>query len=199
MASTQAFRQTTQMTEVSIFLIAVGLAMDAFAVSVASGVTIQRMRLRHAMVIASFFGAFQAIMPVVGWLLGQAAREAIAAWDHWLAFLLLTGVGVKMIYEASKEQEVEEVRDPMRIYVLFLLAIATSIDALAVGVTFSFLDVAVLHPVLAIGGVTFCMCFAGTYIGDHFGHLFEQKLEVLAGVILIGIGLKILLEQLFAA
>lgn len=175
--------------------IALGLAMDAFAVSVTSGVTIKHLRVRHAMLIAFFFGAFQAIMPFLGWLGGRWARNYIGAYDHWIAFLLLVAIGGKMIWETRIQKTEENAPDPLRISILFLLAIATSIDALAVGVTFSFLDVSIIGPVAIIGAVTFVLSFAGTYIGDIFGHLFEDKLEIAGGVILIGIGTKILLEH----
>ncbi len=181
----------------SVIAIAIGLAMDAFAVSITSGATIRTMRLRHALLIASFFGAFQALMPYIGWSIGQLARVLISNVDHWIAFALLAAVGGKMIYEASTERNEETVRDPLNIYVLFMLAIATSIDALAVGISLSFLDISILTPIVVIALVTFVFSFAGTYIGDMFGHFFERKFEVLGGLILIGIGVKILIEHLY--
>lgn len=181
----------------SVIAIAIGLAMDAFAVSITSGATIRTMRLRHALLIASFFGAFQAFMPYIGWSIGQLARVLISNVDHWVAFALLAAVGGKMIYEARAERNEETVRDPLNIYVLFMLSIATSIDALAVGISLSFLDISILTPIVVIGLVTFVFSFAGTYIGDMFGHFFERKFEVLGGLILIGIGVKILIEHLY--
>lgn len=185
------------MSLLSVIVIAIGLAMDAFAVSITSGSAIRQMRIRHAMLIASFFGAFQALMPYIGWSIGQWARALISQVDHWAAFVLLVFVGGKMIYEARTETAEEVVRDPLNLYVLFVLAIATSIDALAVGISLSFLEIAILSPVLVIGLVTFLFSFAGAYIGNVFGHFFERRLEVLGGIVLIGIGFKILIEHLY--
>ena len=182
---------------IEIALIAFGLAMDAFAVAVSSGVTLRKMRLRHAMRIAAFFGFFQAIMPLLGWLTGRAFRRHSCTYDHWVAFVLLSVIGSKMIYEARRPPDEDSVSDPLNVYVLFTLAIATSIDALAVGVTFSFLDVHIWQSIGVIGAVTFVVSFIGTQIGTTFGHLFENRLEVLGGLILIGIGLKILVHHQF--
>ncbi|MHC4885468.1 MAG: manganese efflux pump MntP [Planctomycetota bacterium] len=180
----------------STILIALGLAMDAFAVSVASGVSIHRMQIRHAMLIAGFFGFFQALMPSLGWLLGRFGADSVEAFDHWIAFALLTGIGGKMIYEATFQlDEAEEERNPLNLYVLFALAIATSIDAFAVGITISFLHHPIVTPVIVIGLITFVTSLAGVYIGDHFGHFCEKKLEVAGGIILILIGTKILVEH----
>lgn len=185
------------MEYLKFILIGLGLAMDAFAVAVSSGVTIKNMHIRHALRIGLFFGAFQALMPLTGWFLGSYARDYISAYDHWIAFAILSVIGAKMIYEAVIIRESEKESDPLNIYVLFILAIATSLDALAVGITFSLLDMAILTPVIIIGVTTFVLSFAGTYIGNAFGHRFdESKLEIAGGLILIGIGLKILLEHL---
>ncbi len=180
-----------------IVLIAVGLAMDAFAVAVSSGVTLRKMKLRHAMRIAAFFGFFQALMPLLGWLTGRAFRQYICTYDHWIAFILLAIIGGKMIYEARRSRDEETVSDPLNVYVLFTLAIATSIDALAVGVTFSFLDVDIWQSIGVIGAITFVVSFIGTQLGKTFGHLFENRLEIIGGLILIGIGLKILVHHQF--
>ncbi len=179
----------------SLVLLALGLAMDAFAVAVASGVIIQKMRVRHALLIALFFGLFQAVMPVIGWELGRVARAYVSAYAHYLAFGLLAFIGAKMILEARQELDEARVANPTNLYILFILALATSIDAFGVGVTLSLLGETILRPVLVIGAVTFLMSFAGTYIGDTFGHVFERKLETLAGIVLIGIGTKILVEH----
>jgi len=180
----------------NILLISVGLGMDAFAVSVTSGAAIRRMHLRHALLIAGFFGAFQAIMPFIGWEAGGLAAGFIGELDHWIAFGLLLIIGGKMILEAAFGEGEEEPKDPLNLYVLFVLAIATSIDALAVGVTFSFLKVSLYTPILVIGLVTFCMSVIGAYIGNRLGHAFNGKvIEVVGGLILIGIGTKILLEH----
>ena len=183
------------MSLITILFIAVGLAMDAFAVSVASGVTIQRLRIRHALRIALFFGAFQAFMPVVGWLAGLGVREFIASVDHWVAFGLLSFIGAKMIYESRRFGPTEKETDPLNVYVLLVLSIATSIDALAVGLTLSFIASAIIVPVIIIGIVTFVLSFLGVYIGDHFGHFFERKIEVAGGIILISIGVNILIQH----
>jgi len=184
------------MSEITLFLIALGLAMDAFAVSVASGVVIRRLRVRHALLLASFFGGFQAAMPVLGWFLGRSARGFVEEVDHWLAFGLLLFVGGKMIYEARFLDEERPPRDPLNLSVLLLLAVATSLDAFAVGLSLSMLGVPIAHPALVIGAVAFAMSFAGVYIGDAVGHFFERRLEVAGGAILIGIGVKILLDHL---
>ena len=184
------------MNLLTILLIAVGLAMDAFAVSITSGFTIQKLHIRHALRIAFLFGLFQAVMPVLGWLLGSSMYRLIVHIDHWIAFGLLSFIGIKMIVE-SFQLDVEKT-SPLKTGVLFILAVATSIDALAVGVTFAVLDTAIFTPVVIIGVVTFVMSFCGIYIGEKFGHFFEKKIEIFGGLILIGIGVKILIEHLTA-
>ena len=181
----------------SILLISTGLAMDAFAVSITSGITIRRLRIRHALRIALFFGLFQSLMPIIGWLSGIALKDFIAGVDHWIAFGLLSIIGCKMIYESFKLEPTENKIDPLNIYVLFILSIATSIDALAVGLSLSFLEVAIVLPAIIIGIVTFLLSFLGVYIGNKVGHFFERKIEIIGGLILIGIGIKILIEHLF--
>lgn len=180
----------------TIILIAIGLSMDAFAVAVASGVTVKELKLSHALRMAAFFGGFQAVMPLLGWLAGVGARTYISGLDHWIAFALLTFIGLKMIYEALKMKHGVAQSDPFRLFTLFLLAVATSIDALIVGTTFAFLDILIVVPVIVIGCVTFVFSFAGAYIGNRFGHFFENKIEIVGGLVLIGIGLKILLEHI---
>lgn len=179
----------------SVALIAVALAMDAFAVSVSSGIAIVRMKVRHALLIASFFGIFQAVMPFIGWQAGRGLRRIISDYDHWVAFILLTAVGTKMISDSLRNKGDDRQFDPLNMYVLFLLSIATSIDALAVGIALSFAGVNIMLPIIVIGAVTFFMSFAGTYIGAIFGHLIESRVEMAAGLILIGIGVKILLQH----
>ena len=174
--------------------IAFGLAMDAFAVSVTSGLAILCLHIRHALRIALFFGAFQALMPVVGWLAGQTLNDLISRFNHWIAFGLLSFIGIKMIVE-SFQMDGNDKCDRITLGALLILSIATSIDALAVGVAFAFLNVAILTPIMIIGIVTFVLSFAGVYIGDRLGHFFEKKIEILGGVILIGIGVKILVEH----
>jgi manganese efflux pump family protein len=180
----------------SILFIALALAMDAFAVSIASGFAVRRMHVRHALSMAGSFGAFQALMPLLGWFCGIRLRVWIEGVDHWIAFGLLSFVGGKMIVEALKIEEMEEKTNPFAWRVLLVLSVATSIDALAAGLSFALLNVAILAPVLIIGAVTFAMSFAGIAIGARGGHLFEKKIEVLGGVILIAIGVKILLSHL---
>lgn len=184
------------MEHLQIIFIAIGLAADAFAVSVSSGAIIEKLHLRHAMRIALFFGFFQGLMPWIGWRAGILASDLIRSIDHWLAFIILLFIGGKMIYESRKlEEEIERTINPLNIYVLFTLAIATSIDALAVGLTFSFLNISIVEPVIVIGIITFLFSLAGTYIGEFFGHVFEDKIELAGGLILIGIGSKILVEH----
>ena len=180
----------------STFVIAVGLAMDAFAVSIASGVTIQRMAHRQAATIALSFGLFQGIMPIIGWFSGVGFRSYIAAFEHWLAFGLLVAIGAKMIYESFHLEEDAQDAFSMTGGRLLLLSIATSIDALTIGVSFSFLHADIYLPALMIGVVTFILSYGGIIIGSTFGHLFEKKIEIIGGVILILIGFKILFEHI---
>jgi ZIP family zinc transporter len=185
------------MPMLSILLIALSLAMDAFAVSITSGVTIQRVKVRQALLIAFFFGLFQAVMPVLGWAAGQWLVRWIEMVDHWIAFALLLYVGGHMIIQALHiEDDPDDIQNPLHIPTLFMLAIATSIDAFAIGISLSMIRVSILMPVLIIGAVTFVLSFAGVYFGRLFGHLNEKKLEIAGGVILIGIGIKILIEHL---
>ncbi len=181
---------------ITTILIALSLSMDAFAVSITSGIAIKQMRIRHAVCIASFFGFFQAVMPLLGWLCGNLAIAYIEPYDHWIAFVLLVFVGSKMIRESFAPCNKNSF-DPLDICVLFMLSIATSIDALAMGITFSLLNVKIIMPVVIIGVTTFILSFAGTYSGDFFGDIFGKKPEIFGGVVLIAIGCKILIEHLF--
>lgn len=180
-----------------MFLIALGLAMDAFAVSVTSGLTIRNLGVGHAIKIGLFFGAFQAGMPVVGWLAGLSLKGFVADLAHWAAFGILAFIGAKMVYEAMIIEKAERRADALNIFVLVGLSVATSIDALAVGVTFAFLNTVIFMPVVVIGLVTFFMSYSGVCIGKTFGNFSEKKIEVLGGVILIAIGVKILIEHLY--
>jgi len=188
------------MPAIEILFIALGLSMDAFAVAIASGATMKRLHLPNALKMGLFFGGFQALMPVLGWGAGLSMRGFISGWDHWIAFGLLLGVGGKMLYEAVAMKEEEECGGPKTCPfdtgTLTVLAIATSIDALAVGLTFSLLALSIMGPVLVIGLVTFLMSVAGVKIGSAGGHFFEHKMEAAGGVVLIAIGLKILLGHL---
>lgn len=180
-----------------LFLIAVGLSMDAFAVSVCKGLHMPRLNVKQGLIIALFFGVFQAVMPLLGWFLGQQFAERISAFDHWIAFVLLAFIGGKMIVEAlKKDTDAETAAARFDIMELFMLAIATSIDALAVGITFAFLNVSILPSVSLIGVTTFALSFAGVVIGHRFGAKYQNKAELLGGVILVLIGTKILLEHL---
>jgi len=184
------------MNIISIIFIAFGLAMDAFAVSITSGITIKSLKINNALKIAAFFGLFQAIMPIIGWLAGLSFREIISDVDHWIAFGLLFLIGCKMIYESSKMEVDNNKINPLNLYVLLMLSIATSIDALAIGLTLSFLNVSIILPSIIIGTITFLLSVIGVYFGNKFGHYFERKIEMVGGFILIGIGIKILIEHL---
>jgi putative Mn2+ efflux pump MntP len=177
------------------FLLALGLAMDAFAVSISSGSTVRPFRLSDALKMGVFFGGFQAFMPVLGWLGGSTVSGFFSDYAPWIAFGLLALIGGKMIYEALYESPDGRVSS-LNYSVLFLLAVATSIDALAVGISFAFLNTPILEPVLIIGCVTFFMSFCGAILGYRIGHFFESEVEILGGFILIGLGVKILAEHL---
>jgi putative Mn2+ efflux pump MntP len=181
---------------VTTTFLALGLAMDAFAVSISSGITIKNPRIEQALKIAIFFGAFQAIMPVVGWLVGLGLRELIAQVDHWIAFGLLFLIGGRMIYESAKARSDKKMLNPLSLGVLILLSVATSIDALAAGVSLALLKISILLPVITIGIVTLLLSFLGVFVGDRSGHLFQNKAEFVGGLVLIGIGTKILVEHL---
>ena len=177
-----------------LLLIAVGLSMDAFAVSVCKGLSVKRLRPRHALLAGLYFGGFQFLMPLLGWLLGYRFEELITSVDHWIAFVLLSLIGGNMIRESFSEDE--ELNDDFGVKTMLLLAIATSIDALAVGITFAFLSVKILPAAGTIGVTTFLLSVAGIYIGRGFGAKYKAGAERVGGCILILIGLKILLEHL---
>ncbi|MBQ2316317.1 MAG: manganese efflux pump [Clostridia bacterium] len=177
-----------------LLIIAVGLAMDAFAVSVCKGLKMQKINIGQALTVALFFGAAQGIMPAIGWLLGVNFEKYIVEIDHWIAFALLAFLGGKMIYEAFKSDD--DVCACFDFKELFMLAIATSIDALAVGITFAFLSVSIVSSVLIIAIVTFICCLLGVFIGHVFGATFKNKAEFFGGTILVLMGFKILLEHL---
>jgi putative Mn2+ efflux pump MntP len=186
------------MDYITLFAVAVGLSMDAFAVAITSGFVTKDLKMRQALKMAAFFGGFQAIMPLLGWLAGLTIRNYIQFIDHWVAFGLLSFIGIKMIYESFQIEEIEKKSCPMDTPNLLVLSVATSIDALAVGLSLSFLNTTIALPAVVIGLVTFCISFAGVWIGKKFGHLFEKRMEFIGGLILIGIGAKILLEHLLA-
>lgn len=180
---------------IELFLIAVGLSMDAFAVSVCKGLAMPKCTFKKAAIVGLWFGGFQALMPAIGYILGAQFQEAIASIDHWIAFVLLALIGGNMIHEALDNDE-EEADASLDVKTMFLLAVATSIDALAIGITFAFLKVNIIPAVCFIGIVTFIISFAGVKIGNVFGVRYKNKAEIVGGIILILLGLKILLEHL---
>lgn len=184
---------------IELFLIGIGLAMDAFAVSVCKGLAMEKVNKKQAVVIGLYFGGFQALMPFVGWLLGIRFQQYITSVDHWIAFVLLVFIGGRMIIEAVKDDDVQEIREkdpPLNHKEMLLLAIATSIDALAVGITFAFLDTPIIEAIVIIGVTTFVLSIAGVAMGNYFGTRYKKKAEIAGGIILVVIGTKILLEHL---
>ena len=181
-----------------LLIIAVGVSMDAFAVAVCKGLSIQKLKLRHALIVGLWFGVFQALMPTIGWLLGSAFADLITKVDHWVVFILLAIIGGNMIRESlhKDEDECEECNCSLAFGTMLMLALATSIDALAVGVSFALLNVNVLAVVLSIGLCTFLISTIGVKIGNVFGARFKSKAEFLGGAVLVLMGLKILLEHL---
>ena len=173
----------------TIFLIAIGLSLDAFAVSITAGAVMKYFNSGDAFKMAFFFGAFQLVMPVVGWLSGLTLKNFISGVDHWIAFGLLLLIGCKMIYESFK---IDKEKSGVNTMALLGLALATSIDALAVGLSLSFLNVAIAMPAIIIGTVTFLLSFFGVFVGHKFGRLFAGKIEIAGGIVIIGIGLRIL-------
>ena len=178
-----------------LFVLAVGLSMDAFAVSVCKGLSVGRVRPAHALTCGAWFGGFQALMPLIGWLLGVRLQELIVSIDHWIAFILLCIIGVNMIRESREEGE-EDMAASFSAKSMAPLAVATSIDALAVGVTFAFLQVDIIPAVLFIGVITFALSSAGVWAGSAFGEKSRARAELAGGIILILMGTKILLEHL---
>lgn len=178
-----------------LFIIAVGLSMDAFAVSVCKGLSVQKMKLSHGLICGAYFGGFQALMPALGYLLGSQFESMITQIDHWVAFILLGIIGFNMIKE-SRETGEECLDCSFDVKAMLPLAIATSIDALAVGVTFAFLKVNIFWAVLFIGTVTFVLSTIGVRVGHVFGVKFKSRAELAGGVILVIMGTKILLEHL---
>ena len=182
-----------------IFLTGIALAMDAFAVSICKGIKMPRLRKSHIVIIAFFFGGFQMLMPLIGWLLGSQFVQYISKFDHWIAFALLAFIGVKMAIESFKHEEEEccKCDSKLDLKELVVLAIATSIDALAVGITFAlYPDINILPSISIIGIVTFVICAGGVVIGHKFGAKFKSKAELLGGIVLVIIGLKLLIEGL---
>lgn len=179
----------------SVF-IALGLAMDAFAVSLAAGMRLKKVKPRHALTLGGAFGLFQFIMPLIGWYLGANLSGYISAVDHWVAFILLSYIGGKMIYESTHKGCVLDT-NPFLLKNLLLLSIATSIDALSVGFSLALVNTPILLPAILIGAVTFAFSYAGTYIGNKTGCYIGKKAGLAGGAVLVGIGIKILIEHLF--
>jgi manganese efflux pump family protein len=185
------------MEPLTLIGIAIGLAMDAFAVSIAVGLTLKQVSLRQTFRLSYHFGLFQALMPIIGWLAGRSIAQWIGPVDHWVAFGLLTAIGGKMIYEAVKDEEHEgERKDPTKGASLVVLSVATSIDALAVGLSLALLGVAIWYPALVIGLVALGFTAVGLHLGKRFGALLGRRMEIVGGVILILIGVRILVEHL---
>lgn len=184
----------------TLLLMGVGLSMDAFAVSICKGLSMRKVNKKQCLVIGLFFGGFQALMPFIGWVLGSQFEQYITSIDHWIAFILLGFIGGKMVVEAIREKdeavEVGKMDPPLDLKEMFILAIATSIDALAVGITFAFLQVPIVEAISIIGITTFVISVIGVYVGNFFGNRYKKKAELAGGIILILIGLKILLEHL---
>ncbi len=185
---------------IELFLLGVGLSMDAFAVSVCKGLGMRKLNKKQALIIGLYFGGFQALMPFVGWLLGSQFQKYITSIDHWIAFILLGFIGGKMMIEAVREWNEEEVVDVMDAPIdhknMLVLAVATSIDALAVGITFAFLGTPIVEAITIIGITTMVISIAGVVIGNFFGSRYKSKAEFIGGLILVLLGLKILLEHL---
>lgn len=184
------------MSLLELFLIAVGLSMDAFAVAVCKGLSMKTMNPHHAVIVGLYFGGFQALMPLIGYILGSQFQDTIASFDHWIAFILLAIIGLNMIREA-RNPESESCDASVAPKDMLVLAVATSIDALAVGVTFAFLQVQIIPAISAIGIVTFLLSIVGVKVGTVFGCRYKSKAEFAGGIILLCIGTKILVEHLF--
>lgn len=185
---------------IELFLLGIGLAMDAFAVSVCKGLGMRKLNKKQTLIIGLYFGGFQALMPLIGWLLGSQFQKYITRIDHWIAFILLGFIGGKMMIEAIREWNEEETVDvidaPLDHKNMLVLAVATSIDALAVGITFAFLDTPIIEAITVIGITTMIISIIGVVVGNFFGSRYKSKAEFIGGLILVLLGLKILLEHL---
>lgn len=183
------------MSLLTLFITAVGLSMDAFAVAICKGLAMKKLSWKKALIIGLWFGGFQALMPTAGYLLGTRFESYVTAIDHWIAFVLLVLIGANMVKESFSREE-DSANDSVDVRTMFLLAIATSIDALAVGVTYAFLQVRIIPAVSFIGIITFTLSIVGVKIGNVFGLKYKSKAELTGGIILIVMGIKILLEHL---
>ncbi len=180
--------------DITILLVALALGMDSFSVSITNGLANKTFKVDDALKIGIFFGSFQAIMPLIGWFAGIHVLDLISGFDHWIAFGLLAAIGCRMIYEAVRAESKRLVGSPS-VFLLLTLSVATSIDALAVGLGFSFLRISIVVPAIIIGVVTFLLCFLGVYLGGKLGRFLSNRVEILGGVILIAIGIRILVEH----
>ena len=182
---------------VTLLLLSVGLAMDAFAVSITNGLVYRKKGIHYAVYSAIAFGVFQGLMPIIGFFAGRTFSELISYADHWIALVLLGFIGGKMIYESLRPHPQEEQMQSFSVRLMVMQAVATSIDALAVGVSFAMIKVNIWLAALTIAAITFLVCLVGVLVGDRFGKLVQNKAEIFGGVILIGIGLKIFIEHSF--
>ena len=178
-----------------ILFMSVGLGMDAFAVSICKGLSMIKMKWKNAIVIGLYFGIFQALMPWIGYMLGRNFSSVITKIDKYIAFFLIVSIGINMLIEAFKKKDEGEINDDIHPRTMFILAIATSLDALAVGVTFAFLKVSILKPIISIGLMTFLLSLIGVKIGNIFGKKYKKHSQIAGGVILILIAIKILIEK----
>ena len=184
------------MSLLEIILIAIGLSMDAFAVSITLGLSVKKPKTKEFLIPAIYFGFFQAFMPLIGYFAGINFANKIQVLDHWIAFVLLGFIGGKMIKESLSKEETKAKENPFQFSTMLLLAIATSIDALAVGITFAFFEINIFSAIIIIGLITFCISIGGVKIGNIFGTKFKSKAEFIGGVVLLILGLKILIEHL---
>lgn len=180
----------------TVFLTGIGLSMDAFAVSVCKGLQMQKLNVKQTFIICLFFGGFQAIMPYLGWAAAVNFKEMIESYDHWIAFALLAFIGIKMIVESFKAEDLHDDENAFSKKEIFILAIATSIDALAVGIAFALDGIKILPAIMVIGITTFVLSGIGVILGHRFGAVYKNKAELAGGIILVLIGAKILLEHL---
>jgi len=181
----------------SLILVAIGLSMDSFAVSLSNGMSITKLSIQKMLLIAFSLAFFQAFMPLLGWLSGIGIENYIKEIDHWIAFVLLSFIGGKMVYEGFFDKDQQNKETTFKIRILVLQSIATSIDAFAIGISFAFLDVDIIEPIVIIGLVTFIFSIAGLILGKTIGQKLGSKAEIFGGLVLIGIGIKILIEHLF--
>jgi putative Mn2+ efflux pump MntP len=200
---TKTKKERIIMNLLELLILSVGLAMDAFAVAVCKGLSIKKISVKHPVIVGLYFGIFQAVMPLIGYFLGKQFSDKISAIDHWVAFILLGIIGINMIRGSIKEEDEEaecesckDVDNSLKVKEMLILSVATSIDALAVGITFAFLKVNILAATSFIGVVTFLISAAGVFIGNIFGGKLKSKAEMAGGIILVCLGTKILLQHL---